>query len=879
MSGAGKSSLVRAGVLPLMTQPDVVGPAAGWRQAIVRPSEGQGRPLVALVDAIARATGEPASSPVDDVAAWTVARLDALAPGEARCDLALVVDQLEESFSYARIAPGERDGFFAAIDALARCGRVWVLATMRSDAYARLAAAPLVAAREAGDAEVALLPPTLREIGQIIRLPAQAAGLRFEVRDTTAERLDDVIRDAAAKNPGALPLLQFLLEELYERRSREDVLTFAAYESLGGVEGALARRAESVLDGVSPAARDALPQVLRELVTFGGDDASKALRRVAPRSAFESPGAIELVDALVAARLLVASSGADGEPEVSLAHAALLEFWPRLKPWRDADRELLGDLERSLLAALVWDQGARSADLLLARGKPLADARSLVTAGVRLTATERELLDRSTVRARRFAQVRAGAIAGLVVLTLAAGVAAWRARVESGRAQMQATTAGRTTDFMVGLFATADPDQNRGEAVTVREVLDRGVTQIDAELRTEPAVRANLLRAMGQAYNGLGLFPTARELLERSVAQSTSDGTPADAVRARIALGQSLFDDGLYEEAAATYADALSRAEGLAGRDFELRMTAKIGVAKAVRRQGKAEEAEARFNEVLAELRGADGDHRLLTAEALDALGMLRVGVRRYPEAEASLQESLRLRTSLFGERHGKVSLALLNLGALYFQQGRYADARSTWLRALEVDRAVYGAGHPSIAATLNNLGRVELLTNRLEDARGHLLDSLAILRRTSTPGTDDFVPVLNSLAMIQIERGDLQDADAMIGEAMTIAQARKHPFLDQVYGTRAELDLRFDRLDEAQRALDEARSRQRARFGDALAGSEAWRGAILDLTQARIDARRRSGGARATDVSSAFTVLSDRFGPDNFYARRAQQAAAKKAT
>jgi hypothetical protein len=100
-----------------------------------------------------------------------------------------------------------------------------------------------------GDGQFDLLPPTMREIGQIIRLPAAAAGLRFELRAHTAERLDDTIRDAAAGNAAALPLLEFLLEELYKRRSHDNVLTSAPMRSQ--VAGALAQRGQ-VLEAVSP---------------------------------------------------------------------------------------------------------------------------------------------------------------------------------------------------------------------------------------------------------------------------------------------------------------------------------------------------------------------------------------------------------------------------------------------------------------------------------------------------------------------------------------------------------------------------------------------------------------------------------------------------
>jgi hypothetical protein len=141
--------------------------------------------------------------------------------------LALVVDQLEEIYSDERIDQGRRERFAEALNALARTGCVWIVATLRSDLYPKLTELPVLLSLKEGDGQFDLLPPSMREIGQIIRLPAAAAGLRFESRAHTAERLDETIRDAAAGNAAALPLLEFLLEELYKRRSQDNVLTFA----------------------------------------------------------------------------------------------------------------------------------------------------------------------------------------------------------------------------------------------------------------------------------------------------------------------------------------------------------------------------------------------------------------------------------------------------------------------------------------------------------------------------------------------------------------------------------------------------------------------------------------------------------------------------
>ena len=227
---------------------------------------------------------------------------------------------------------------------------------MRSDLYPKLTDLPVLMSLKEGDGQFDLLPPTLREIGQIIRLPAAAADLRFESRAHTAERLDDTIRDAAAGNAAALPLLEFLLEELYKRRSHDNVLTFRAYEELGGVAGALARRAEEVLEAVSPEARShpsARSARAREPQRRGR---CHALRRVAPLAAFTSAPARELVHALLEARLFVSSLDDRGQPVVSVAHEALLEHWPRVRTWAEENREHLRAHARLSAAVRAWER-------------------------------------------------------------------------------------------------------------------------------------------------------------------------------------------------------------------------------------------------------------------------------------------------------------------------------------------------------------------------------------------------------------------------------------------------------------------------------------------------------------------------------------------
>ena len=890
MSGGGKSSLARAGVLPLMLHPGVLGRAPEWRYACFRPSDGHGDLASALIAALAQPSAVP-DLPGSSVAGYEAFRISLVQnplafaaqiatrlqgdshgsgassqPSEYVRHLALVVDQLEEIFSDDRIDPRQRECFAAAIDALARTGCVWIVATMRSDLYPRLTDLPILMSLKEGDGQFDLLPPTMREIGQIIRLPAAAAGLRFELRALTAERLDDTIRDAAAGNAAALPLLEFLLEELYKRRSHDNVLTFRAYEELGGVAGALAQRAEEVLETISAEARSALPLVLRELVSLSVEDDTTPLRSVAPLAAFGSAPARELVQALLEARLFVSNLDDRGQPVVSVAHEALLEHWPRVRTWSEQNREYLRAHARLSAATRAWEREQRSRDFLLARGKPLAEARALMAEGVRLSEPERALVEVSIKRAQRFAQLRAAAIVGLIILAGSASVAAYFASRESDRARIQAGTSQRTTDFLVSLFSIADPGENRGATITVREVLDRGVDEIENSLSDEPAVRGNLKRAMGQAYNGLGLYPKAKTLLQQAVADAEQGGGGEGLIKARIALGFNQYMDGEYEQASAVYRQALHEAETLYGDKHDLVAASLRGLADSIFELDQPEEAERLYRRALAIELELHGDRHADTARTLHDLGILLYYQGDYAEAERLYRRSLATYRSLYGENHPSVAQGLNDLAVLLYDTGEFGAAIRTYGEAVPIYQKVYGEQHPEFASGIYNLGRVLLITGKLDAAEGHLRRALAIDRERLAPDHEDLILPLNSLAMLEIARGNSAEAEGLLREALANAREHEHWMLGQVLTNVADLSVRQRRFEQAGAALDEARALLVAEYGDELAGAAAWRLAILDTVAGSYEIERSRFPEAQQRLTAAWPVLRARFGARSYF-------------
>jgi conflict system STAND superfamily ATPase/WD40 domain-containing protein len=341
-SGVGKSSLVRAGLVPRLTAPGVVPDVDSWRVVLMRPGA---RPLETLTEAMS-----------EDVASDGATVL-------------LVIDALDDLFA-VDIAAQARTEFAGTLRALADTGRVWVVATLRTALYEYfLKQADLKALSDAG-ARHDLALPDADQLAEIVRGPTQATGLVFE-SDAEGRRLDDVLlRDAASCD--ALPRLQFTLQRLFVERQligQDRRLTFAAYAGNGGIEGAIDQAGERALADLGDDERAALPGLLRQLAIPLPEARGFVSRAVPLADAAPEAPARRLVEALGAERLLLLSNPR-GVPTIELAHVHVLESWQRA-----------GELAASDFAPLGGQPATTARDWRVALGA-LAAALLVLLAGV-----------------------------------------------------------------------------------------------------------------------------------------------------------------------------------------------------------------------------------------------------------------------------------------------------------------------------------------------------------------------------------------------------------------------------------------------------------------------------------------------------------------
>jgi WD40 repeat protein len=305
---------------------------------------------------------------------------------------------------------------------------------MRADFYGRLAEHPELRSLVASQ-QVLLGPLDARGLRRAIEQPPARAGLELEP-GLTRRVLTDV-----ADRPGTLPLMEHLLLEVWQRR-RGRTLTLEAYAASGGVEGALARRANSIYGSMSPERQAVARRVLLRL-TQPGEGTEDTRRRATRRELITRPGEEDEVHAVIAslaeARLLTTGTDeATGDPVVDVTHEALIRGWPELRGWINDDREQLRLHRRLSDAAADWDAGGRDEGQLY-RGAPLAvweerDESDLNELERGFLSSSRERVERERATRRRRTRITIGALAG--VAAVIAGIAVF-AFVQRGEATSQ----------------------------------------------------------------------------------------------------------------------------------------------------------------------------------------------------------------------------------------------------------------------------------------------------------------------------------------------------------------------------------------------------------------------------------------------------------
>ncbi|WP_409472413.1 caspase, EACC1-associated type [Streptomyces sp. HC307] len=472
-SGAGKSSLLRAGLLASLERRHAADGSEDLWPALLLPTPGA-HPMDALSEAWAEATGRETH---EVRTALEAGRFPPPRAGREPCRL-LVVDQFEELFTHCQDT-GERDAFVAVLTADAGAARPRVVLGLRADHYGSCLAHPeLESALEHGQVNVP--PMRERDLRAAVEEPAAAVGLGLE-RGLTDRLLHDLNEGRLGDDEtGALPFLAHALRETWRERSGTR-LTLTGYQVTGGIWQSVAKTGEALHESLDDDGRGALRDLLLRMVHLppDGTGARAGIRRPVPLGSLLDglpPGARKIRDRLAEDRLITV-----GQDTAQIAHEALLRAWPRLHDWIEEDAVTLLRRQQLRTAADDWRAADRDAAFLLT-GSRLHAALELRDPGghgplpereSEFLAASEEAAESARRRERRRVTVLKTAVVALVIgLVVAIGSAVVAIRQEE-KAQEQRRSAQKQRELATYRALLAEAQNLRG--TDPRTSLDLGL--------------------------------------------------------------------------------------------------------------------------------------------------------------------------------------------------------------------------------------------------------------------------------------------------------------------------------------------------------------------------------------------------------------------
>jgi serine/threonine protein kinase/tetratricopeptide (TPR) repeat protein len=338
-------------------------------------------------------------------------------------------------------------------------------------------------------------------------------------------------------------------------------------------------------------------------------------------------------------------------------------------------------------------------------------------------------------------------------------------------AEREAEASAELADFMIGLFQVSNPSQSKGNSVTAREILDRGVERIRSELEEQPVLQARLIHTMGNVYYELGLYPEAAELLQTAVDQRQAELGPdtAEVAESLLRLGQVQRRQVELEAARTSYAEALRILEEVHGAGSWETAEPLSALASVEGQAGRTDEALEMLERAVVIAENHWGPDSIETASVVNNLAVSAFRAGDYRRARLNLDRSVSVFEAEYGANHPDVGTLLNNLGMISRRLGDNRGAADYYERDLEVSRATLGADHPEVANGLRNLGFAQMALGEYAAAQKSFDESLSINQRSIGPETIRAAAAHASLGELAVRRGDLVTAASELERALAI--------------------------------------------------------------------------------------------------------------
>ena len=513
-------------------------------------------------------------------------------------------------------------------------------------------------------------------------------------------------------------------------------------------------------------------------------------------------------------------------------------------------RQLRGDLDRIVLTMLAREPERRYGTV-----EAMSNDIRRFLGGLPIAARG----DSASYRLRKFVRRNRIAIAASLLVATALVSATIVSARQAHRANLQAQRAETVKAFLVGVFNVVNPDENGGESISARKLLDNGVARVDSEMASQPALHAELTDMFGNLYFDIGDEKRAEELLKRAVELSEHlDDDPTLYPKSLTDLGQMERRRGDYANALAHDAAARDRANALGRKD--LAIDARRELAESLEAKGDFPGAETELRAILTDdtaLRGEadkeigldlhnlallldETDHRDEAAKLYErALGIARATHSQmstavatilndyalllqnnsdFAGAERMMRQALAIHIKVEGPDHPQTIESLNNLATILNGEGRFDESMVILQQALDARRRIYGSHHQTVAVSLNNIAMPEFSHGKFEDAERHLREAVAIWTETKGGDNPDTVRGLRNLAAVERAQEKFGDAEALGKQALAVDRRHYPEASEQVAASLTALG-RTQKLE--------------GKFDDAIANFNA---ALTDLRAAKLD-------------------------------------------
>ncbi|GAB5379591.1 MAG: hypothetical protein Alis3KO_29870 [Aliiglaciecola sp.] len=457
-SGSGKSSLLKAGILPALNRLEFSPDVAKFHTVCIEPVDLSLDPITGLIDALIRLTDielvadQERSSAIQLVkeqpqqfVELMKERIDAL-PSTER--VAIGVRQLEKLFMSENVTFATQSLFVDMLaDFIRQCG-VFVIASLRNDFYQNLSDFPELLWLKQNGGQLDVLPPNADQLKEMVTLPGTGEVLTFEEGKDGQPGLDDYLVHRALEFPNSLPLLQFILQQLFANKSVNGLLNYSTYRNLGGLERVIAKTTEAAYEALDRSEKRHFSRIINRLVKKSDKGLYERIW-ISMEDLGKSDRAKTLIKVFVSAGIFVQANDSRGIAHVALVHDCLFEHWPRMLESLEGQQRIQTIKDSLEQQATQWKSATRPSAFLLRPGKALDEGMLILKQGGSLSPKLRALIKASTKRVQVQKRMWVAGVSVVVALFVFTATNAYQSRVVQKQAQQKLVESHDLIEFLI----------------------------------------------------------------------------------------------------------------------------------------------------------------------------------------------------------------------------------------------------------------------------------------------------------------------------------------------------------------------------------------------------------------------------------------------